>query len=199
MNCQPFEMNGDWLAAAEVLLDEHHVVAVSEQVSSRMRFGANLFQHAQRMTDAQVCPIYGSYVKSLADVARMISLSVPVDGPIDPTLDALIETLRHRYHQHVRRRFVVWHEAHVFAKAEPDLFWQTVDVMMGVAAEHEYASEEKLLLTRCIFTGDPSLLDFRAFREWWPEGDSQPLWQVVSGLDAPPTLGVELVGEPDTG
>lgn len=187
-----FNMTGDWLSAAEALLDEHHVVATAADMPPRLKFGANLFQHIQRLADAQVCPIYGSYVKSLADVTRMISLSVPVAGPIDPTLEALTEALRHRYHQSTRRRYIVWHEAHVFAEAQPELFWQTVDVMMGVAAEHEYASEEKLLLTRCVFIGEPSLLDFRGFGGWWPEGQSQPLWQVVSGQAVPPTLGVTL-------
>lgn len=187
-----FHMTGDWLPGAEALLDESHAVAVAEDMAPRFRFGAHLFQHMQRMGDAQVCPIYGSYVHDLADVTRMVSLSVPVDGPIEPTLDALTETLRHRYHQHIRRRYILWHEAHVFAQQQPDLFWQTVDVIMGTAAEHEYASEEKLLLTRCVFLGEPALAAHPAFHRWWPEGAGDPLWQVVSGLDAPPTTRVEL-------
>ncbi len=195
MNQVDLRMTDDWLPEAEALLDEHHVVAVSDDPATRLRFGANLFQHMQRMADAQVCPIYGCYVQSLADITRMISLSVPVDQPLQPTLDDLTETLRHRYHQHSRRRFIIWHEAHELAERDPDLFWQIIDVMMGVAAEHEYALEEKLLLTRCVFIGDASQTDFRefrGFRGWWSETDNQPLWQVVTGQDAPATLTVNL-------
>jgi len=186
-----FTMIGDWHASAEALADEHHVVAVSDDEATRIQFGSYLAMQTERLHDTEVCPIYGRFVHSLEELAYMLHRAAATRQPGEPTLEGVTETLRH-VHRATRRRFILWHDAHVLAEANGELFHQVADVMMGVAAEQEYVSEDLLVLTRCLFIGTPALLDCNAFAGWWAEGDSQPLWQVISGLERPPVRRVRI-------
>jgi len=188
---ETFSMTGNWLAAAEALTDEHHVVAVSDDEAARIRFGSYLTMQTEQLRDTEVCPIYGRFVRSIGELAYMIERGAATKQPNEPTLDGMTETLRH-VHRTTRRRFIIWHDAHVLAEHDPALFHQVTDVMTGVAAEQEYASEDLLVLTRCLLIGTPTLATHPAFDGWWAEGDSQPFWQVVSGLSQPPIKRVRL-------
>jgi hypothetical protein len=187
-----FAMSGEWYPQAEALLDEHHVVAVSGAEATRIRFGSYVAVQAEQMVHVEVCPIYGRYVRTLEDLAYMLSRSMPTRGPAAPTLEGLIDLMRgHR--RTTKRRYIIWHDADVLAGADAELFGQVADVMMGVAAEQEYASEDLLILSRCLFLGGPGLAGCAAFSRWWSEGAEPALWQVVSGLDVPPVQRVSIV------
>ncbi len=191
MDTTPFEMTGDWHAAGEALLDEHHVVAVSDDEATRIHFGTHVAIQAEQMTDVEVCPIYGRFVRNLDDLVYTLSRAMPAMQPVEPTIEGVIDTCR-RHRRGTKRRYIIWHGADTLAREQPQLFHQAADAMMGVAAEQEYASEDLLVITRCLFIGPPALAEQPAFRNWWAEGDEPPLWQVISGIDQPPVLRVDL-------
>ena len=190
---EPFAMVGDWYPQAQALTDDHHLVAVSDDETRRVQFGSYLAMQAERLRDTEVCPIYGRFVRSIEELAYMIQRGTATRQPLPATLEGITETLRH-VHRTTRRRVVVWHDAQVLAERDPTLFWQVADVMMGVAAEQEFASEDLLVLSRCLFIGTPALLGQAAFGAWWHEGAGQPLWQVITGLERPPVASVRLDG-----
>lgn len=186
-----FPLEGDWYASAEALMDEHHIVAVSEDEGARINFGTHIVMQMQQMGQTEVCPIYGRRIRSWEHLAYQISRALPGDTPIEPTSDGIVRAL-HDKHTGSMRRYIVWHDAHEMMQHEPEAFDETLDVLMGVAAEQEYASEDSLLLTRCLFIGSPDLLAAPGFTGWLPEGDSPPLWEVVSGLPKPPVKAVRV-------
>ncbi len=191
MKTEPFAMTGGWCPQAEALLDEHHLVAVSDDPVRRAMFGTHLAQHTQRLIDAEVCPIYGRFIHGIDDLAYTISRIVPADEDFDPTVEGMAEALR-QPHPHVHRRFLIWQDAEVMAGADPAGFEAAVDMLMGVAAQQEYASEDLLMLSRCVFIGDPDLARLDAFARWLHEGGEKPFWQVVSGLGHPPVRAIAL-------
>ena len=148
------------------------------------------------MDDTQVCVIDGLQTHDIPSFGRELGAALGVDvrkHPID-SLEAVVWALRRRFtpadRSPVKRRFIVWSEAQELLRQDPRAFSQLVDAMMGVAAESEFASEDLLLLQRCVFIGR-SALDVYAedptaqFRSWLSEGGEKPLWSIVSGLDAP--------------
>ncbi len=191
-----FEMAGQWYPQAEALLDEHHLVAVAETEELRIQFGTHLVMQMEQMSDTEVCPLYGRFIHNLDELVYMLSRALPGRRVIEPKMDQIIKALG-RKHEHTKRRYIVWHDAHRFAEREPKVFSEMVDCMMGVAAEQEYASEDTLLLTRCLFIGGPRLLEAEGFDSWLHEGEAQALWQVVSGLAKPPVRTVHIVSEHD--
>lgn len=189
---QQFIMSGDWYAQAEAMLDEHHIVATSDDESTRIQFGSYLAIQAEQMVNVEVCPIYGRYVTDIEALTYMMSRAFPVRDAVEPSVDGVIECARHA-RSATRRRYIVWHDAEVLAEADSDLFWQVADALMGVAAEQEYASEDLLVITRCLFISTPELAEHPAFGQWWKDGGSEPFWQVISGLDRPPAQRVKII------
>lgn len=73
--------------------------------------------------------------------------------------------------------------------------------MAGVAAEAEYVSDDVLMIHRTVFVGS-SMLDVYAedprgaFRTWYHDGQGEPFWHVVTGIDDPAFLryGIDALG-----
>ena len=185
-----------WQLALAQVLDEHHLCASSESFSARASFVDDLVSQLSLMDDTQVCVIDGLQTLDIASFGRELGTALGVDvrkHPID-SLESVVWALRRRFtpadQSPVKRRFIVWSEAHELLRQNSRAFSQLVDAMMGVAAESEFASEDLLLLQRCVFIGR-SALDVYAedptaqFRAWMSEGTERPLWSVVSGQDAP--------------
>jgi hypothetical protein len=189
---QTFEMAGEWYPAAEALLDEHHVVAVCDDEASRVRFGSHVAIQAEQQTHVEVGQIYGRFVRDLRELAHMLSRGLPLDRTVEPTINDITEALR-THRPQTRHRYLIWHDSDVMAGESPDDFWRAADAMMGVAAEGEYSEEDRLIITRVLFIGGASLLRSPALRGWWADGGGQPLWQVVSGMIAPPVKAVRIV------
>lgn len=186
-----FKLQGDWYASAEALLDEHHVVAVSDCEDTLIDFGSHVTMQMEQLADTEVCPLYGRLLTSLDDLAYMLAHALPGSRRIGANLDAIADALREK-HPGTKRRFIVWHDADALMQRAPGLFDEVLDVLMGVAAEREYASEDTLMLGRCLFIGSPKLLEAEGFGGWLREGQSKPLWEVVSGLPKPPVRAVRV-------
>ena len=71
--------------------------------------------------------------------------------------------------------------------------WSLLYAMMGVAAEQEFSTEDRLVISRVLFIGGESLLRAKGLARWWPEGPNKPLWEVVSGLARPPVCAVRVI------
>ncbi|MGE0302624.1 MAG: hypothetical protein AB7K52_09070 [Phycisphaerales bacterium] len=193
-----------WLSRAAQALDEHHLVAWSRNLSTRERFGLEMAWFLQRLPQAQTCVINGAIVRDLDSLCRQLERALPRGEPMARSIDGrggVIDRLRSRSSEApirgeadvARHRYYVWRDAEVLLRSDPSLFERVVDAITGVAAEAEFASEDRLLIHRAVFIGGPGL-DVHAEREdgpfqrWHSDRNERPLWSVVSGLAAPPVM-----------
>ena len=127
----------------------------------------------------------GSRITDLASFCNQLERAIGFDR-IERRIDTptgVVGTLRRRHtprgEQPVKRRYYLWLDADVLLRRDHKLFGRLVDALAGVAAEHEYANEDLLLLQRAIFVGGPSL-DMYAedprgqFRSWWSDDGEDP-------------------------
>lgn len=188
-----------WLPEVLTALESSHLVAWSDTTRRRNRFCAAVrsFLAAQPHTD--VCVLQGRSILSLDHLCHQLERLVPVaqldrrlDGP-----DSVTEFLRAVPAQPGCRaphqRYWLWADADVLLKADPALFGRVVDCLLGVSAEGEYGLADGTLLQRAVFVGGAMLeayaQDHRGqFRCWAADGDAEPFWQMVSGLERPPVV-----------
>lgn len=181
------------------LLEEHHLAAWSDDAVQRVRFGADLAMLLNGIRDTQVCVLHGSQIRDMYSFCSQLERALGVDR-IRRSIDAtrgIVDTLRRRHRSAEqpaqKRRFYLWHDAHVLLAADHILFGRLVDALAGVAAEAEYATDDLLLIQRAVFIGTAAIdlyaEDTRGqFRSWYREGREQPLWRVVTGVRRPPVL-----------
>lgn len=187
----------DWQPGVVALMDEHHLVASSGAPNRRASFVDALETFLTRFRDAEVLSLQGRFIRDLESFCRHLERLFPgeaVDRRIDG-VHGVTATLRsHRTfdgRRLPRHRFYVWQDADVLLRTDPELFGRLVDALTGVAAEAEYASDDRLLLHRAAFVGGP-LLDSYAryergqFRRWYDDGLGEPFWSVATGVDRPP-------------
>jgi hypothetical protein len=187
----------DWHAEVLQRLDEAHLVAVSDVPARRVEFAAGLARFLAGMRQVEVCPLYGQSITDLETLCQQMERALPgprlerrIDGP-----RGLTSFLRQRTEGAGRPaakfRYYLWHDADVLLQRSRPLFAKVADMLAGVAAEAEYASDDVLLIHRGVFVGS-SLLELYAgdqrgqFRSWLGDGLGEPFWQVVTGLDEPP-------------
>jgi len=186
----------DWQPEVMAALDERHLSVWSHAQSRRTRFAASLAQFlgAQRETD--VVTLYGRFITDIESYCHQLERAIPLDRlsrRLDGT-DSITDALRNRQsirgRSVARCRYIVWNDADVLLRADEDLFSRLVDAMLGVSAEAEYASEDLLLIQRCVFIGGTALAEYaekpdRQFSRWLPDGLGEPFWALVTGVDAP--------------
>lgn len=185
------------------MLDEDHLVCVSESAPLRIQFGLHLTRFVRRQRAMEICQLHGRNIASLDDFCAQLERLIPgpvlarrIDGP-----RGIVSLLRRcedppgmPAHRH---RFYLWHDADVLLGADAGLFGALVDAMLGVSAEYEYVIDDALLLQRGIFCGGGALdaywRDERGqFRSWKLDAFREPFWHAVTGLEAPSTSLVHL-------
>ena len=178
------------------LLDERHLSVWSHAQARKSQFAASLAQFLGSQRETDVVPLYGRYIGDLESFCHQLERSIPVprlERRLDGT-DSVTEALRSRQtlrgRSVARSRYIVWNDADVLLREDRDLFAKLVDAMLGVCAEAEYASEDLLLIQRCVFVGGPALADYAEdaagqFRAWLPDGLGDPFWSLVTGVPAP--------------
>jgi len=189
-----------WQAELTRVLDEHHWVARSSQSGERASFAAGLASFLAGLDDTQVIPIYGRNATDLETLCYQIERSIPGDGPMRRRVDGpagLVSRMRSQPvipgRPPLRLRYFVWHDPDELIQNDPALFGRVADAIAGVAAEAEYASDDLLLITRAVYIGGKTLLEYAEdesgqLRSWLADGADEPFWRTVSGLDAPPVL-----------
>lgn len=192
-----------WQGEILQLLDEHHLVAWSDDDERRLRFATQFGRFLQAQRDTEVCLLYGRTITDIESFCYQLERTLPV-GRAERRVDGtrgVTGALRTRAdlpgRPATKFRYYLWHDADVLLKHNPVLFGRLVDAMAGVAAECEYVSDDVLLLQRSIFVGG-ALLDRYAdnprgqFRAWFDDGKGEPFWQVVTGIESPSFLRYQL-------
>jgi hypothetical protein len=195
---RPIEVR-PWAVDVLQMLEEHHLCAWSESADRRAKFCVDLAWQLSSLDDTQVCVLEGSRITDLASFCSQLGRTLGFDRvarQID-TPTGVVGTLRRRHtpkgQTPIKRRYYLWQDADVLLRRDHRLFGRLVDAIAGVAAEHEYANEDLLLLQRAVYIGG-SALDMYAedprgqFRSWWSDGDEPPLWRVVTGVESPRLL-----------
>ncbi len=192
----------EWLATAAAALEESHLAAWTASAPLRERFGLEMTWYLQHLPQAQTVAIHGSEATDLEGLCRQIEGAFPEAGALARAVEGkhgVIETLRRRPSESVllgsaglvKHRYLVWRDADAMLNSDASLFGRLVDAMVGVAAESEYASEDRLLIQRVLFIGGDSLRAYAEnpngqFRRWLSDGPGEPFWSTVSGITAPP-------------
>jgi hypothetical protein len=193
-----------WHPEVTQLLDESHLVAVSDSPRRRMHFAVSLGQFLQGLRDAEVCTLYGRYITDLEGFCHQLERAIPgprlerrVDGPRGVT--ALLRSREmYRGRPACKFRFYIWHDADVLLGADEELFARVADVIAGVAAESEYVSDDVLLIHRAVYVGGELLAAYaeRAdgqLKVWYPDDPAgEPFWQVVTEIERPPVARYEI-------
>ena len=185
-----------WQLSVGQLLEEHHLCAVSDEGRRRDRFAIDLGALLAQLDDSHVCTLDGDRVHDLEGLCLELERGLEV-GRVERTIDGpggVVDALRIRPRAEsrpaVKRRTIVWREAHVLLNEDPRLFGRAVDAIAGTAAEHEFCSDDVLLIQRGVFIGRAALEmygenDLGQFRSWYSENGETPLWRVVTGRKSP--------------
>jgi len=186
-----------WHEEVAQLLEEHHLVAWSPSPKERDAFGLSLARYLTTLEESQVCQFHGSQISDLYSFCNQLERTISNDRikRVIEGKSGIVDALRSSLDTEVpiKRRYFVWHDAHVMLRYDHRAFGRLVDALTGVAAESEYVSEDLLVIQRSIFIGAPSLdvygEDPRGqFRNWYSEDGEEPLWRCVTGLHRPPVL-----------
>ncbi|MBL8757262.1 MAG: hypothetical protein JNK35_02390 [Phycisphaerae bacterium] len=193
--------SGDWLARAAQALEDTHLACWSANLGLRERFGLEMAWYLQRMPQTQTCVLSGGLIHDLEGFCRALDRALPASTPVARTIDGpggVIDRLRRRPRERpilgdadiIKHRYYVWRDADMLLRADPDLFGRLADAITGVAAEAEFASEDRLLIHRCVFVGGPSLDAYARdpagqFQSWFSEHGEEPFWSALSGLPRP--------------
>lgn len=209
--------SGAWRADALAAMDERHLVAWCDRPTRRARFAAEFQRFLITQPGSEVVVLHGRSIRTLDGLCDQIEHQL-----IGPTLEreieggrGLVEFLRHIQPLPgagwPKARYILWNDADVLLRSDPETFGRVVDAMVGVAAENEFGEGDRLTLQRCVFLGGPMLeryaRDARGqFRSWASDdaggfGHAEPFWQLVTGLEQPPVLcrPIEMLTEGDRG
>jgi hypothetical protein len=91
----------------------------------------------------------------------------------------------------IKRRFIMWNDAHELLRADHVLFGQLADAIAGTSAELEYVTDDALLLQRAVFVGTPALDVYAEdprgqFVRWHGEpGEEAARWRAVTWREGP--------------
>ena len=191
--------NGAWRANALSAMDEHHLVAWCDQPTRRARFGAEFQRFLVSQPGSEVVVLHGRSIRSLDGLCDQLEHQL-VGPPLAREIEGgrgLIEFLRHVQPLPgagwPRARYVIWNDADVLLRADPWAFGRIVDAFFGVAAEGEFGDGERLTIQRAVFLGGPMLERYARdtggqFRAWAGEGEGEPFWRLVTGLERPPVI-----------
>ncbi|MFN0011756.1 MAG: hypothetical protein ACKVS8_08960 [Phycisphaerales bacterium] len=198
----------EWLSAAAALLEEVHVFAWTANAPLRERFGLEMTWYLERLAQSQTLVLHGSDIKDLDGFCRQLEHAMPHAGRLERDIEGkhgVMEAVRRRPSESVllgsaglvKHRYFVWRDADTLLAADRALFGRLVDALAGVAAESEYASEDRLLIQRSLFIGGPALAQYGEdpegqFRRWLSDGLGEPFWSTVSGIKAPAVRGFEV-------
>ena len=186
------------------LLDEHHLVVLGEPVA-RHRFVRRLGERLASLPDSDVVPIRGDRATGLGSFGRELESALTrapepdrVPAPGADGVSDIIAALR-ASPPAAKRQYFLWHDADAMLESDVALFGRIVNALLGVAAEREHISPDRLVIQRTIFLGNDKLGAYAEeehgqFRTWILAGDTTPFWEVASCLDRPSVLTFRLEG-----
>ena len=188
-----------WQPEVLAKMDTHHIVAIADDVRTRTRFASNFQRFLSIQPNTEVCILHGRSILTIEGLCAQLECLIPtdqlartIDGPMG------VATLLRKHpiitgHPPIRRRYFLFHDADVIARANPDLFADIVEVFAGVAGELEFAMGESTFLQRSLYLGGQALeAEARSpdsrLHTWSPENTPGiPFWSLVTGLKQPRT------------
>jgi len=195
-----------WPESVIQLLDEHHLVALSDDAAARNRFAVTLARQLDLMDQTQVIVIDGRQCVDLPSFCRELEskLGVPriARNAWWRDLHSVIQVLRSTSPGR-RRRYLIWNDADAMLETDVELFRRLVNALFGVAAETEYVSLDPVVLQRVVMLGGSKLGayaedDNGQFNRWLieepddasakSEKKESPFWEVQNVIDRPPVL-----------
>lgn len=199
-----------WPEGIIQLLDDHHLVVLSEQSESRRRFGAMLERQLSVLGETEVVEIEGREAVDLPSFCRQLESRLPV-AKDDLNrwwrdMASVIRVLRHAggggfRESAPKRRYFLWHEADTMLEADVALFCRIVNALFGVAAESEHTSLDPVVVQRVIFLGGDKLGAYAEdvngqFCSWMnaAEGEDSPFWEIMSVVDRPRVITYRIDG-----
>ncbi len=182
------------------LLDDHHLVVVTDDQQRGERFGETLVRRMNQMADTQVVVLDGQAVTDVPSFCRLVELQtltraerkqLPQTKTFWRDVQSVINVLR-RTNASIKRRYFVWHKADALLKSDEALFSHLVNALLGVAAEQEFIVPDSLTIQRVVFIGSEALTQYAEdaesqFNRWLDE-EGSPLWEVASVQEKPPVL-----------
>lgn len=199
-----------WPGEVIQLLDDHHLVVVTDRAATGERFADMLVRRMTQMADTQVVVLDGEAVTDVPTFCRLVELQtltrserkeLPQTKTFWRDVQSVINVLR-RTHPMTKRRYYVWHKADALLKRDPALFNHLVNALLGVAAEQEHIVLDSLTIQRVVFIGGDALAKYAEDPESqlnrWLDEEGSPLWEVASVLERPPVLTYRLEGAPAT-
>lgn len=196
-----------WPQGIIQLLDDHHLVVLSDNPRARSQFGLTLGQQLSGMSDTQVIVIDGKDATNLTSFSAQLEhrLAANERGPNSGAANAwwrdihsVIELLRNA-NSGPKRRYYIWTEADAMLESDVDLFCRLVNALFGVAAECEHVSLDPIMLQRVVFLGGNKLGAYAEdqsgqFCRWLEDEPDSPFWEVASVVDRPPVLTYRIDG-----
>jgi hypothetical protein len=188
---------GSWLASVTQLLDDHHLVVLSDEPETQQAFASCLQMHLGGFGSTQVIHLDGLAIDDVGDLAHQLAIGLGI-GVGAGDVDDVVEMLRTQS-EGIQRRYLVWTGADEMLERDVATFSELVNCMFGVAGEHEYVSDGPLLLQRVVFTGGAKLGAYAEeengqFSNWLIGDDANTFWHVLRCLRRPPVLTYRLDG-----
>ncbi len=187
-----------WLTGITQLLEEHHLVVLSDDSVRRADFGRALCRHLEELSFTQVIRIDGGQTTDFDAFNRAILPSLRrTPGPV-ADMPGLIDHLRERPGG-IRQRYIVWSDAGEMLERDVPLFGRLVNAIMAVAVEHEHLSDELLLVQRLVVTGASKLGAYAEeeqgqLHRWMTRADGLDSEEIARCVSHPPVLTLRLDG-----
>lgn len=186
----------EFQAEVASLLDEQHLCAWSGCGLDRCRFVAELGAGLARLSETRVAVLRGAAITDLYSFCAQLEIALGVERlrrSIDGqrgVIDALRRPAAHSNGKALKRRFIVWDDAHELLRADHVLFGQLADAIAGTSAELEYVIDDALLLQRAVFVGTPALDVYAEdprgqFSRWYCGPSEEPRWRRVTWREGP--------------
>lgn len=178
------------------LLDDHHVVVLSDSVSARRAFGSTLMRRLNGLAESQVIDIDGESATDLPSFCRQLERQCHIrsrgPAPWWRDMQSVIQALR-KAGAGVKRRYYIWHDAHAMLESDVELFCKLINALFGVAAECEHINLDPVVLHRVVFLGGSKLGAYAEdshgqFSRWLEDEDGSPFWEVASVIERPPVI-----------
>ena len=191
-----------WPDGIVQLLDDHHLVVLSDSARARSQFADRLATHLGGLADTEIITIDGAFAIDLQSfceqLEQQLKLSRVGPNPWWRDVCSVIEVLRHASTA-PKRRYLIWTDSHTMLEADIDLFCRLVNAFMGVAAEFEHINLDPLVVQRAVFIGGSKLGAYAEdnngqFNRWLDDDRDSPFWEVASVMERPPVLTYRIDG-----
>ncbi len=192
-----------WSEQMISLLDDHHLVILSDSTSQRSTAGRLLQHRLGMLPETEVIDIDGTAALDMASFCQQIMAAArnrlgDSNGNGNAYLQRLIAHLR-MLRRKTKRRYVIWHDADAMLEQDVATFSVLVNALLAVAAEHEHTTRSPLLLQRAVFIGGAKLGAYAEdihgqFCCWLDDADDAPFWDVLSAVDRPRVIVYRMEG-----